>query len=457
MAIPNGNLTTECADAVSRFWTAGEIRKLGVITDVPTAGSIFGLSGDAAFELVRLGSFPVPVLRVGLRDLVPVASILSVLRLAPSIAGKDAASHRIGEMDDWQMGPTVNPRSVAELAPTNGGRVAEPEFPPSTFREYAERWRRTREAGWAHETRKRVPANLRDHLYPHFGDRPIVSITLTDVLDWLTRYLDSGRPKTSATLYLNVLKAVMHAAVIDRVIPDNPCDGVGLSGVLRGVTRRPRWIPTDDDVLRLIKAVPEVYRAAIWLGAAQGLRLGEVLGLEEAPRCIDPKRQQLHVVQQLRHTNSVAGGFVLTAPKAGSAGTVDLDAVVAEQIARHVRQYPPQAIEMLDNTGMEPEVRAVRLLFTNSRRRPLTDQRWSALWSGWRSDAGWPAQGTFHSLRHYFATTMISNGVAPEQVQHALRHANLRITLESYVHWIPRHDRTVGLVGEILSGSGGLR
>src|SRR5262245_44090440 len=54
--------------------------------------------------------------------------------------------------------------------------------------------------------------------------------------------------------------------------------------------------------------------------------------------------------------------------------------------------------------------------------------------------AGWPAAGTFHAPRHFFATTLITNGVEPQDVQNAMRHASLRITLETYVHWWPRKE-----------------
>jgi integrase len=37
-----------------------------------------------------------------------------------------------------------------------------------------------------------------------------------------------------------------------------------------------------------------------------------------------------------------------------------------------------------------------------------------------------------------------------QDVQKALRHANLRITLETYVHWLPKKDRPRGVVGGIL-------
>ena len=64
-------------------WTEQRIRALGVITDLPTAASIFGLSRTAAYDLVKQDVFPVPVIRVGARYRVPVAAILTVLHLAP--------------------------------------------------------------------------------------------------------------------------------------------------------------------------------------------------------------------------------------------------------------------------------------------------------------------------------------------------------------------------------------
>ncbi|MGA3526522.1 tyrosine-type recombinase/integrase [Melissospora conviva] len=65
--------------------------------------------------------------------------------------------------------------------------------------------------------------------------------------------------------------------------------------------------------------------------------------------------------------------------------------------------------------------------------------------------------GTFHSLRRFFATTLMSNGFEPQDVQKALRHANLRITLETYVHWLPKKDRPRGVVGQLLRQAEGNR
>jgi integrase len=209
-------------------------------------------------------------------------------------------------------------------------------------------------------------------------------------------------------------------------------------------------------VLSLINVVPDRFLAAIWLGAGQGMRLGEVLAAEDGARCIDHDQGEIHVVQQLRFHKAAYGGFYLAPPKSGSVGDIDLDDQVATVLARHVRNHPAVMVRLPDITrgtpdpGKPPTVRAVPLLFTDDRARPIHDQHWSKMWRVWRQAAGWPATGTFHSLRHYFATALITAGADPTDVQKALRHSSLRITLETYVHWWPKKQRRRNVVGTAI-------
>ncbi|RIV30866.1 tyrosine-type recombinase/integrase [Micromonospora radicis] len=326
----------------------------------------------------------------------------------------------------------------------------------TTFFDYAERWRLSRQIGQALDYQRHIESRLRHHHYPHFGDRPIRAITVTDVLEWVARLLQNEVAQSSVKTYFDLLNNVMNSAMADKVIPDNPCKSIRLFAILRGFSRAPKWVPTDDDVLALVDVVPDEFLAAIWAGAGEGLRLGEVLGLEDSARCIDPDRQELHVVQQLRFHKAGYGGFYLAPPKAGSVGDVDLDDHVASVFAEHVRKYPPVLVELPDVTagtpdpGKDPKRRLVPLLFTDEKGRPIHDQRWSDMWQTWRKAAGWPGEGTFHSLRHYFATRLITSGADPTDVQNALRHSSLRITLETYVHWWPKKDRRRNIISSAL-------
>lgn len=62
-----------------RAWTADEVRRLGTATDVPTAASILRIGRTTAYRLVRAGTFPVKVLRIGKCYVVPVDDLLTLL------------------------------------------------------------------------------------------------------------------------------------------------------------------------------------------------------------------------------------------------------------------------------------------------------------------------------------------------------------------------------------------
>jgi hypothetical protein len=71
----------EQASPADEGWTLQRVSALGVVTDVPTAGQILGLSRTTAYTLARAGRFPVPVLRVGRLYRVSVNDLLRVLNL----------------------------------------------------------------------------------------------------------------------------------------------------------------------------------------------------------------------------------------------------------------------------------------------------------------------------------------------------------------------------------------
>jgi hypothetical protein len=60
-------------------WTETAVKALGVRTDVETAGDILGLSRTQAYEAVKAGRFPVAVLHVGRRLVVPTAPLRRLL------------------------------------------------------------------------------------------------------------------------------------------------------------------------------------------------------------------------------------------------------------------------------------------------------------------------------------------------------------------------------------------
>ncbi len=80
----------------SRVWSVEQVRSLGVRTDLLTAASVLGIGRTTAHALARRGNFPVPVLRLGARYVVPVRPLLELLGIPQEAdAGGHPRDHRV--------------------------------------------------------------------------------------------------------------------------------------------------------------------------------------------------------------------------------------------------------------------------------------------------------------------------------------------------------------------------
>ncbi|MCU1691883.1 MAG: integrase/resolvase-related protein [Frankiales bacterium] len=62
--------------------TADEVLALPAVVDLPTAARALGLGRSAAYQLVRAGQWPTPVIRVGKLIRVPTAPLAALLGVA---------------------------------------------------------------------------------------------------------------------------------------------------------------------------------------------------------------------------------------------------------------------------------------------------------------------------------------------------------------------------------------
>ena len=66
--------------------TAERLRALPAVVDVPTAAAVLAIGRTAAYELVRSGRWPTPIVRLGHRIRVPTAPLLTLLGVSPDLA-----------------------------------------------------------------------------------------------------------------------------------------------------------------------------------------------------------------------------------------------------------------------------------------------------------------------------------------------------------------------------------
>jgi integrase len=305
------------------------------------------------------------------------------------------------------------------------GQYVDPKAGRVTFREYAERWR----AGQVHRptTRAHVETMLRRHAYPVLGDRPLSSVRPSDVQAWAAGLAATLAPRTVGTLH-GIVSGIFRAAVRDRLIVSNPCEGTRLPKVSKA-----RVEPLPLDVVRALEdALPGRYRALVTVAAGTGLRQGECFGLT-----VDRVDFLRRVVTVDRQLVTVAGREPFLAPPKTSASvrTVPLPQAVLDALAAHLAAYPP----------------ADGLVFSNEHGRPIRRTGFGSVWRNAVAAAGAPHGTGFHDLRHFYASLLIRHGESVKVVQARLGHASAAETLDTYSHlWPDSDDRTRAAVDAVL-------
>jgi integrase len=316
-----------------------------------------------------------------------------------------------------------------ELSALRHGTWIDPTGGKVTFQAYGEQWRSVQ----IHRpsTAAQVETNLRRHVYPTLGERPIGAIRPSEIQAWVRGLAEGLEPSTVELVYRYAV-AIFRAAVADRVIAQNPAFGIRLPK-----TEPKRIEPLGSEVVEaIIDAVPDRYRALVVLAAGTGLRQGECFGLTIDR--IDFLRRQVTVDRQL--VLLPGSGPVLGPPKTqASYRAVPLPVVVLDALAAHVARYP---------VGIDGFV------FTNDVGQPIRRTRFSDVWRPAMKVAGAPAGTGFHALRHFYASLLIRHGESIKVVQARLGHASAAETLDTYSHlWPDSEDRTRAAVDEVLGAT----
>jgi integrase len=302
-------------------------------------------------------------------------------------------------------------------------QYVDPRAGQVSFRDYAERWRQMQVQ--RPSSRAHVETMLRRHAYPTLGDRCLSSIMPSDVQAWV-KGLELA-PATVGVIH-GIVSTVMKAAIRDRRIASNPCDGTKLPKV-----QRKQIVPlTTEQVESVRDALPPQLRALVTLAAGTGMRQGECFGLT-----VNRVRFLERTVTVDRQLVTVQGEAPsLTPPKTRASNrTIPLPQVVVDALAAHLAQFP---------AGRDG------LVFTLSG-KPITRSVLGHKWRAAVETAGLPAGTGFHALRHYYASLLIRHGESVKTVQARLGHASAVETLDTYSHlWPDSDDRTRDAIDSVL-------
>lgn len=196
--------------------------------------------------------------------------------------------------------------------------------------------------------------------------------------------------------------------------------------------------------------LPACLAAIPYLGAACGLRQGELFGL--AVGDLDFLRRAVHVEVQLKY---IRAGIVVFAPlKNRKVRDVPVADEVLPVLSEHVKAYPPVPVTL---PWMKPDGKPVtrNLLFTWPVDQAIIRQRFNKQWSKARRAVGIPEErgNGCHVLRHTAASTWLSAGVSLAKVAAYLGDTKETV-LSVYAHFLPSDDdRAREVMNSFFAGS----
>lgn len=293
---------------------------------------------------------------------------------------------------------------------------------------------------WAQGTRNNAAQALAS--FPH-TDIPLSALTPSHVQAWIRGMQQAGlQPSTIRSRFASLRRCVL-AAMRERdelgrpLLTDDPTAGISLPRQRRAAAAM--QIPTPEDVGRVMDAAEPEFAALIAVAAFAGLRRGELSGVQVGD--IDFLKRELHVRRQVQWAPPAPMEIKL--PKAGSERTVSIPQALVDLLAQHIAVHNP---------GTDP----ARWLFPGARGGPLYWGQIHRKWHAARKAA--KVTHNFHTLRHFYASGLINQGLDVVTVQRALGHANAAITLRVYSHlWPNADDRTrdaaAVMMAEALGGN----
>ena len=300
------------------------------------------------------------------------------------------------------------------------GNWVDPSQSKMTFRDYVDTHYWPTTVHLEVSTRAAYHYYLDKHFLPAFGHRQMRLISPSLVQAWVNKVTGKLAPR-SVVKYHALLHKIFARAVIDRVVPVNPCTHTQLPKVVA----QPKRIITVEQFDAILTNVPARYRTMVLVAIETGLRWGELVALR--PCDIDLKAGVVTVrrtIVEVARKNSPTGErcFVKDYPKDDEQRRVSIDRATCKLIREHMLEY---------------SIRDNDLLFTSRVGTPLSRNNFrTKYWQRAVKAANVDQKVTFHNLRAAHASWLLAGGADIIIVQERLGHRRITTT-QQYTGTLP--------------------
>lgn len=297
---------------------------------------------------------------------------------------------------------------------------------PKKIAEWLDEWLELYLPNVEETTRIGYKSKINCYLKPALGDIYVQSLRTDHVQKMVNNMVAKGLSAKNIRDTYNNINAAMKKAVVLRMVPYNPCEGVALPKLKR-YKAKVYNVQMIHHLLDIAEGT-DMY-LPILLCVTLGLRRGELLALRWDN--VDFKNKVLKI-----RSNMVRGekDYVIKAPKS-EAGVRDIS-LGDEVLAVLQKERTKYVTDIFSYNG---HFQNLNFVIRQEDGSPLRPDSMSRKWRRFLEEHKLPSI-RFHDLRHSNATALIQAGVNPRVVQQRLGHADVNITLSTYTHVLPEMD-----------------
>ena len=297
----------------------------------------------------------------------------------------------------------------------------------TTFEAYATRWLE-RQVKYAPGTLASYRRML-GRVYPYIGAIKLGELrpmALENMLIELRKRTHQGKPIQEATVqkYLTVVSAVLSDAKRNEIISKNPARMIDLPDT----EQRQQFIPTDEQAQYFLNALSEehiLYHAFYVLAIYTGCRRGELCALRWSDFSFVDHYTWNLVVSRSRSV--VPGKGVVEGPtKNGRSRTIAL----SEDMTSLVQGFFYYQREIAEQHGRKLSP----YLFVNEKGNPIHPDTFTKHLRQIFEENDFPDTFHLHTLRHYFVSTMLHEGVDKQTVAELAGHGDTSFLERTYCH-----------------------
>ncbi|MFE0047276.1 tyrosine-type recombinase/integrase [Streptomyces albireticuli] len=275
---------------------------------------------------------------------------------------------------------------------------------------------------------------VKNYLVPHMGRKTLANVTTQDIQRLVARMAKAGLEGSTIKTRMIPLRAMLNAAVGDKRIAESPYKAKSLTFPrVSSQQVDPDDIPTQDEVDAITAELPPQYRLVASLISGAGLRPSEAFGVSE-----DCERGDwFRVYRQATDKAATGEGRKALVPlkhrAEGDYREIPLALYLADEIAAHKAAHGTRTVD--ETPG---------LLFASKLGGLLTHEGFYYHWRKVMKKLSLAYKP--HSLRHFFASTALANGVSLLEVSRWLGHRSIKVTGDTYGHLVKEAPERLRLV-----------